>query len=184
MLSPIEQTILLTILIALDGCIVLVVLIALQLRDAVWRVLHPRPVRTARPGKGEVGGFRYVSYIRPGMRVVASDGVALGKVREVWCGVDPRRGDGCDERVCSRLEVRHRRRLTGAATVYYIPCGAVAGVSKRRVTLDVPTGVVAEWAAQPPWVMQARAGLARPATAGQGAYEGAASFGDDGGMMG
>jgi hypothetical protein len=74
---------------------------------------------------------------------------SIGKVREVWIGLDPRHNsERCDEDECSRLEVHH-----GAATLY-IPYNAIAEVARTSVRLSMDAATVTEkgWHRKPLWI--------------------------------
>ena len=107
-----------------------------------------------RAGAGEHGQrtehTRLIERIRVGMEVRSSDGVRLGKVLEVWCGQDPASDNTqWDEDVCSRLQVNHK-----GNTPIYIPYGAVAEVTGKRVTLGVDARTVTSkgWTRKPKWI--------------------------------
>ncbi len=86
------------------------------------------------------------------MEVQTSDGIRLGKVKEIWYGTDPTESSSrCDEEVCSRLEVRRgflRR------DVLYIPYNAITEVLAGRVTLNVDVATLNEkaWNQKPHWI--------------------------------
>ena len=90
-----------------------------------------------------------ITQIRTGMEVQAADGVTLGKIAEVWVGTDPKDSTTrCDEDTCSRLEVHVR------GGRMYIPYSAIAGMSGKRVTLnvDAATAQAKPWKYRPPWI--------------------------------
>ncbi len=92
--------------------------------------------------------------VRKGMEVHSSDGVCLGKVKEVWLGTDPTSTHArCDEEMCSRLEVHHRERLM-RKVVMYVPYSAISGVSGKVVTLnvDAQTARSKGWSRKPGWI--------------------------------
>ncbi len=87
--------------------------------------------------------------IRPGMQVQGADGQPVGKVREVWVGMDPRQSsERCDEEACSRLEVQH------GATTLYVPYNAIAEVTGKAVRLSLDAAMVNEkgWHRKPLWI--------------------------------
>ncbi len=87
--------------------------------------------------------------IRPGMQVQGADGQPVGKVREVWVGMDPRQSsERCDEEACSRLEVQH------GATTLYVPYNAIAEVTGKTVRLSLDAAMVNEkgWHRKPLWI--------------------------------
>ncbi len=92
--------------------------------------------------------------VHKGMEVLSTDGVCLGKVKEVWLGTDPASTHArCDEEVCSRLEVHHREHLI-KDVVMYIPYSAIAGVSGNQVLLnvDAETANSKGWSYKPHWI--------------------------------
>lgn len=104
--------------------------------------------------------------VHKGLEVHSSDGVCLGKVRELWLGTDPTSKDArCDEEVCSRLEVHHRGRLV-KDSVMYIPYGAIADVSSNHVLLNVDLEIVnsKEWSHKPHWIEMEGSPRVTPAT--------------------
>lgn len=100
-----------------------------------------------------------VQQAREGMSVQTADGQKLGKVKQVWFGIDPTASDPrCDEDICSRLEV-HQGFLKH--TVMYIPSNAIANVDSGHIVLNVDMSAVGEhdWLKQPHWIAAARAGI-------------------------
>ncbi len=92
--------------------------------------------------------------VRKGMEVHSSDGVCLGKVKEVWLGTDPTSTHArCDEEMCSRLEVHRRERLM-RKVVMYIPYSAIGDVSDKRVILNVDAQAASSkgWSRRPRWI--------------------------------
>ena len=78
--------------------------------------------------------------VRNGMGVLTADGQHLGKVTAVWLGTDPTATNpGCDEELCSRLEVHHG--FLGHS-VLYVPYSAIAAVAADQVTLNVDAATV------------------------------------------
>ncbi len=110
-----------------------------------------RPADARVAGRGAVVD---IARIHKGMEVHASDGVCLGKVRELWLGTDPASTHArCDEEVCSRLEVHHRERLI-KDVVMYIPYSAIVDVSGNNVVLDVDSETANSkgWSYKPHWI--------------------------------
>ncbi len=92
--------------------------------------------------------------VRKGTHVCTSDGVDLGKVKEVWLGTDPSSTHArCDEEICSRLEVHHRQGLFKDVALY-VPYSAIAEVSRDTVVLNVDeaTANTKGWSARPRWI--------------------------------
>ncbi len=92
--------------------------------------------------------------IHKGMQVHSSDGAKLGKVADVWIGVDPTHSnERCDEELCSRLEVHHGLLRK---EVLYIPYNAIAEVSDEAVRLkvDEATAHSRNWSLRPKWIGQ------------------------------
>lgn len=90
-----------------------------------------------------------IDQVRKGMEVVCSDGVALGKVAEVWYGSDPDSNSAyCDDDVCSRVQVQHK----GGAL--YVPYSALANVGGNRLTLkvDAAKANAMPWRHKPAWL--------------------------------
>ena len=90
-----------------------------------------------------------ITRIRPGMQVQEANGQPVGKVREVWVGMDPRQSsERCDEEACSRLEVQH------GATTLYVPYNAIAEVTGKAVRLSLDAATVNEkgWHRKPRWI--------------------------------
>jgi hypothetical protein len=77
--------------------------------------------------------------------------VLLGRVHEVWLGVDPATTERCDEDICSRVEVRHG---VFGREVRYIPPSAIAGVTETAVILNVDARTVNAtiWHQKPHWI--------------------------------
>ena len=99
-----------------------------------------------------MAGENILIEVRKGMDVQTTDGVRLGKVKEIWWGSDPTTGSPrCDEDVCSRIEVR--RGFLGR-DVHYIPVNAIAKVSGKSVVLNVDRATVDEklWSFKPGWI--------------------------------
>jgi len=93
-----------------------------------------------------------IARVSKGMEVQTMDGKELGKVTEVWLGMDPTASNPrCDEEVCSRVEVR--RGFLGRG-VLYVPYSAIAAVTGKHVTLNIDAATVNEhaWNQKPGWI--------------------------------
>lgn len=93
-----------------------------------------------------------ISGVREGMKVTTSDGVDLGKVRQIYFGTEPvDKFSQCDDETC--IEV-HRGGLIGKGVTMYVPCRAVESVFGETVTLnvDMETASAKGWARKPAWI--------------------------------
>ena len=109
-------------------------------------------VRLAPEPLSRIAPHPVLTEIRKGMEVQFADGPTLGRVGEIWPGVDPPiRAEPCDEEICSRVEVRYG--LAGRE-VWYIPYHGIAGVSGTTVVLNVDAATLnaTGWRNKPPWI--------------------------------
>ena len=94
-----------------------------------------------------------IARVRKGMPVYTTDDQRLGKVAEVWLGMDPTASNPlCNDELCSRLEVTSRSLIK--RSTLYVPYSAIAGVKADQVMLnvDAATARMRPWKQKPAWI--------------------------------